>query len=148
MLKIGMPAPDFIGESNQGKILLKDYIGKKNIILFFYPKDGTTICTQQLLDAEVAYEEYKRLDTEILGCNQDSLESHQQFAQKNGFTFSLISDPNMKIANAYEVGTLAEYPDFVDRTVYIIDFDGVISYAVKGNPSTEELIHAIESTRA
>ena len=141
MLKIGMPAPDFIGKSTQGTLHLKDYIGQKNIILVFYPETGCQLC-QEL---QAALEELTRLDTVIWGCNQKSLEIHLRVAREQGYTFPLISDPDLAIAQKFDIGILSENADYIENTVYIIDLDGVICYATSGNPPISELIKSIEN---
>lgn len=84
------------------------------------------------------------MDTVILGVNQDSLESHRKFAEEQGYSFPLITDPGRKISDLYELGTMKEHPDLVERAVFVIDADGVIRYAVQGNPSTRELMETLE----
>lgn len=144
MLKVGTPAPDFTADSTYGPVHLKDYFGKQHVILFFYPKDETPVCTKQLADAQSSFSEFQRMDTAMIGVNQDDLESHKQFALKMGYRFPLVTDPGRKISTMYGLEMMEEYPDFVERAVFIIDQDGVIQYAVKGNPSTSELMDVIE----
>lgn len=136
MLNIGIPAPDFVGESTQGTIHLKEHIGQKNIVLLFYPQDESLISRNQLTATQDVLEDLSRLDTMVIGCAQDSLESQHAFAKEQGYTFPLISDPQGTIAQAFGVEK---------RNVFIIDLDGVICYAAKGNPPTDELITAIEN---
>lgn len=140
MLKIGMPAPDFVGESTHGTLHLKDHIGRKNVILLFY-QAGCRLCS----DLQTAVEELTRLDTVIWGCNQNPLANQRRLASEEGYTFPVISDPQMIIAQKFEVGMLAEDADFLENTVYIIDLDGVICYAASGDPPMNELMTAIEN---
>lgn len=144
MLKIGTPAPDFTADSTKGTIRLKDYIGKQHVILFFYPKDETPIWQKQLGEAQAATQEFHRVDTAIVGVNQDSVESHQKFAEKEGYTFPLLTDPGRKISTIYGLGMIPEYPELVERAVFVIDQDGVVQFAEKGNPSTKTLMEVIE----
>lgn len=144
MLKVGTPAPDFSAVSTYGPIRLKDYIGRQNVILFFYPKDETPVCTKQLADAQASLTEFHRMDTAIIGVNQDDIESHRQFALKMGYRFPLVTDSDRMISDRFDLELMEEYPDFIERAVFIIDQDGVIQYAVKGNPSTKELMEVIE----
>lgn len=70
--------------------------------------------------------------------------SHRKFAENEGYTFPLISDPDLRIAKQYGLEMMKDYPDLVERAVYVIDLDGVISFAEKGMPSTAQLLEVIE----
>lgn len=70
--------------------------------------------------------------------------SHRKFAEREGYTFPLISDPGSHIAKQYGLEMLKDYPDLVERVVYVIDLDGVISFVEKGTPTTAQLLEVIE----
>lgn len=147
MLKVGDYAPPFEAKSTTGRISLRDYVGKKHVMLIFYPQDDTPICTKQLCNVRDAYTEYEALDTVVLGINPADNMSHQRFADKFRYRFPLVYDEGEHLRKAYDVkkilGFIAQ-----QRIVYIIGKDGRIAYAKKGNPSTEELHACIRTLQA
>ena len=103
-LKAGDSAPDFRLPSSEGsEIALKEFRGKKNVVLYFYPKDDTPGCTKEACGFRDARAEFERRDTVILGVSFDGTESHQKFAGKYDLPFALLSDEDKKVASAYGV---------------------------------------------
>src|SRR3954471_7217823 len=103
MLKEGSQAPAFSLESDSGeKVALKDFKGQK-VVLYFYPKDMTSGCTQQACDFRDSFKKFKKNDVIILGVSKDSVASHQKFKTKNDLPFPLLSDPDGKVCEAYGV---------------------------------------------
>ncbi|KAL9558198.1 hypothetical protein MBANPS3_001018 [Mucor bainieri] len=95
---------------------LADRIGKSTVILFFYPKDGTFVCTK---------EEIQKLGAEIIGVSADSVRSHEQFAAKQKLPYTLLADTEGQLRTAYQVPKLLF--GFPQRTTFVIDRDGIIS---------------------
>ena len=87
-------------------------------------------------------EKFDALDTEILALNPGKLPSHQKFADKHGLNFALLVDEERSVAKAY--GTLRSIIKSIQRTVVIIDKEGVVRYVKKGMPKDEELLKVIE----
>jgi peroxiredoxin Q/BCP len=103
MLEVGDKAPDFSGVDENGKkITLKDLKGKK-VVLYFYPKDMTTGCTEEACDFRDSYSRLKRKDVVLLGVSPDSEKSHLKFKDKYDLPFPLIADTEKTISNAYGV---------------------------------------------
>ncbi|WP_455280579.1 thioredoxin-dependent thiol peroxidase [[Eubacterium] cellulosolvens] len=103
MVKEGEKAPDFTLDSDDGKkISLSDFRGK-NIVLYFYPKDGTLGCTQEAIEFQNLNRKFANLNAVILGISKDSMESHQKFKDKNNLHFILLSDPKSKVQKLYGV---------------------------------------------
>jgi len=130
MLQIGTAAPDFeLCDQNGASHSLSDYRGKK-VILYFYPKDNTSGCTKQAC----GYSERAPLFTEkgavILGVSKDSVASHKKFEQNYSLGFTLLSDPERKVIEAYDVWkekkTCGKVSMGVVRTTYLIDENGTI----------------------
>src|SRR5947207_15052260 len=93
-INVGDRAPDFELESATGqKVRLSDFLGKKNVVLFFYPKDETTGCTIEACTFRDAYEDFVGVGAEVIGVSGDSLASHNRFAGRHRLPFILLSDP-------------------------------------------------------
>src|SRR5262245_58302964 len=102
-LRVGQKAPDFDAVSSSGEpIRLSSFLGKKNVVLYFYPGDFTPVCTRETCMFRDAYEELADGETEVIGVSVDSDESHRKFAGKYGLRFSLVSDRDKEIARKYE----------------------------------------------
>ncbi|PKP20643.1 MAG: thioredoxin-dependent thiol peroxidase [Bacteroidetes bacterium HGW-Bacteroidetes-21] len=102
-LQAGDKAPEFEGLDQYGKkISLGDFKGKK-LVLFFYPKDNTPGCTAEACNLRDNYDHLKKKGFELVGISVDDLSSHKKFAEKFKLPFSLISDTNKNIVNAYGV---------------------------------------------
>ena len=130
MLEAGMKAPEFELEDKDGnKVRLSDYYGRK-VVLYFYPKDNTPGCTRQACAFAGAYAGFKSMNIAVIGISRDSVSSHQRFAEKYGFPFVLLSDPDRKAIEAY--GVWQEKKNYgkvsmgVVRTTFIIDEEGCI----------------------
>jgi len=129
MLKIGDKAPHFKGKSQEGKeINLQDYLGKKNVVLFFYPKDDSPVCTLEACAFRDQYEKFRSLDTEIIGVNDASIESHSKFAIKHNLNFPIINDQENQIRKLFKVPKVLFF--LAGRVTYVIDKKGVIQSAV------------------
>ncbi|HJZ39257.1 MAG TPA: thioredoxin-dependent thiol peroxidase [Bacteroidales bacterium] len=129
-LKEGVSAPVFRGKDQDEKwVGLEDFRGKK-VILYFYPKDDTPGCTDEACNLRDNYEALLSRGFSILGVSPDNEKSHAKFKAKFELPFSLISDPETKILNAY--GVWGEKSLFgqkymgVLRTTFVIDEAGII----------------------
>ena len=105
MLEVGIKAPDFILLDKYGKeVSSKDIFEKyETVVLYFYPKDSTAGCTKQACAFRDSYDEYKNLNVPVIGISKDSVKSHMNFATKQELPFILLSDPELKAINAYDV---------------------------------------------
>lgn len=124
-VKVGDKAPDFTLPSQMGdNVTLSEYFGKKNIVLYFYPKDESPGCTKEACSFRDSYEELTRLGAEVLGVSGQSVESHKSFATHYGLPFILLSDEDNKVRKLYGVpSTMGIIPG---RVTYIIDKKGVV----------------------
>lgn len=126
----GDPAPDFNLPAAPGKTArLADFAGKK-LVLFFYPKDDTSVCTREALDFSDMQSRFSRQGTSILGVSRDPVEKHQKFIAKHGLKTKLASDEEGAMCEAYGVWgekTLygRKYMGII-RTTFLIDAEGVI----------------------
>ena len=144
MLQIGNPAPDFELKNAQGEIFrLSELKGKKNIVLYFYPKDDTRGCTAEACSFRDQYEIFKEQGAEVVGVSSDDETSHQKFMAKYSLPFVLLSDPGGKVRKLYEVPkTLGLIPG---RSTYVIDKEGIIRYAF--NSQMKPLEHVQNALR-
>ncbi len=131
MLKAGSKAPDFTLETDKGeKLSLSQFQGKKEVILYFYPKDNTSGCTTEACSFRDNLPAYRAKDAVILGVSPDSVKSHQGFIQKQNLNFTLLSDPDHQVAEAY--GAWGEKSMYgrkymgILRTTFVIGKDGII----------------------
>jgi peroxiredoxin Q/BCP len=125
-LKVGDAAPDFEGSTADGTRLgLKNFIGKKNVVLYFYPKDDTPSCTKEACSFRDNLRPIRSLGAEIVGVSLDSVESHKKFATKYGLVFPLISDKGKRIATAN--GVLKDTKTSTNRVTFLIDAKGKVA---------------------
>jgi thioredoxin-dependent peroxiredoxin len=126
-LDIGDRAPDFTLPSSTGEnISLSQFIGKKNVVIFFYPMDESPVCSREAEAFRDKYETFKELDAEVLGISSQSVESHQSFSKHHNLPYFLLSDINNGVRRLYGVSsTLGIVPK---RVTFIIDKEGIIKY--------------------
>jgi len=137
-VKQGENAPSFEGLTADGsKLSLKEFIGKRNVVLYFYPKDDTPGCTKEACSFRDNIRSLRDLGAEIVGVSIDSVESHKKFREKYNLPFPLLSDKDKRIATAY--GVLKEGGTSASRVTFIIDKKGKIA---KVFPKVDVNIHA------
>ena len=109
ILKVGDQIPDFTLSSDaHGQVALRDFIGKKNVVLYFYPKDNTPGCTKEACAFQAEEPKFKKLNTVIIGVSPDSVKSHENFRKKYGLDFVLVSDDGHKLAEACGIWVLKQ----------------------------------------
>lgn len=151
-IEIGQKAPDFIlPESKWKKVSLSDFEGKKNIVLYFYPKDDTPGCTKEACSFR---DNMAKLDTKeavVLGVSKDSLRSHEKFKEKYELPFTLLADEEGKVCELY--GCFKRKSMFgrtflgIERSTFLIDKKGVVreiwrKVTVEGH--SEEILEALK----
>jgi len=129
--QVGSKAPDFTLVGTGGKrVGLRDFLGKKNLVLYFYPKDATPGCSMEACDFRDAYPHFEEHDTVILGVSRDGVDSHEKFSSKHRLPFLLLSDPGAEVCNAYGVYGTKSFlgREFlgIHRTTFVIDSRGTI----------------------
>ncbi|SDY62974.1 peroxiredoxin Q/BCP [Proteiniborus ethanoligenes] len=127
----GEKAPSFSLVSDMGKdILLSDFVGKKNVVLYFYPRDNTPGCTTEASEFKELHSEFEELDTIILGISKDSIKSHIKFSEKLELPFILLSDEDLKIHELYHVLKPKKLygREYIgtERSTFVIDKEGII----------------------
>ncbi|WP_036611475.1 thioredoxin-dependent thiol peroxidase [Oribacterium sp. P6A1] len=130
MLEIGTKAPEFTLPDQNGEMRsLSDYRGQK-VILYFYPKDMTSGCTKQACAFSELYPQFREKGAVVLGVSKDSVASHKKFEEKYGLPFTLLSDTELKVIQAYDVWKEKKnygktYMGIV-RSTYLINEEGII----------------------
>ena len=150
MLEIGTKAPEFSLPDQNGEMKsLSDYKGQK-VILYFYPKDMTSGCTKQACTFGELYPQFREKGAVVIGVSKDSVASHKKFEEKYGLPFTLLSDPEKEIIQAY--GVWQEKKNYgkvtmgVVRTTYLINEDGIIEKAfgnVKAGDNPAQMLEAL-----
>jgi len=141
MLDVGMKAPDFtLQDQNGTEVRLADFAGRK-VVLYFYPKDNTPGCSRQACAFAGSYAAFRERDVVVIGVSKDSVASHVKFAQKYELPFILLSDPELQAIQAYDVWQEKKLYGKVSmgvvRSTYIIDEQGMIEKVMpKVKPDT------------
>ena len=130
MLEIGTKAPAFTLKDQDGKEhSLSDYLGQK-VILYFYPKDSTAGCTKEACSFADRYPQIHEKGAAVFGVSKDSVSSHKKFQMKNSLPFTLLSDPEAEVIQAYDVWKektmYGKKYMGIERSTYLIDENGVI----------------------
>ncbi len=150
MVKEGNKAPDFSGKNQDGKpVKLSSFKTKKNVVLYFYPKDMTPGCTTEACDFRDQFKKFK--STIILGVSVDSPERHRKFIDKYNLPFELIADENKKISEKYGVWQEKKLygKSFMGivRSTFIIDKTGTVKKIipkVKVKGHVEEVVEILK----
>lgn len=145
---VGDRAPDFTLPDQNGKpVRLSDLLGKRAVVLYFYPKDETRGCTAEACGFRDSYEVFSEAGAEVVGVSSDSVESHRKFAQHHRLPFILLSDAHSALRKRYGVPTtLGMIPG---RVTYIIDRHGVVRHIFSSQLQVEKHItEALETLRA
>ena len=128
MIREGEQAPNFSLEADDGTTVTRDSLAGKNVVLFFYPKDNTTGCTQEACDFRDAFPRFGKIDAVVIGVSPDSLESHHKFKTKFELPYLLLSDENHQLADNFGIWKEKsmygrKYMGF-ERTTVIVDRKG------------------------
>jgi peroxiredoxin Q/BCP len=141
-LTVGTKAPSFTTTDDQGNtVSLSDFAGKI-VVLYFYPKDDTPGCTKQAQSFRDNFEAYQGKDMVVLGVSRDDQASHQQFKEKYGLPFTLLTDVDGTLTTAYDV----DGGGYAKRVTYIIDAEGTISHvdaAVKTETHAQDVLASL-----
>ena len=141
VLAVGQQAPDFaLPDQGGNTVILAEFQGKKNVVLVFYPADGTPGCTRQLCAIRDEFDVFTKRDTVVFGINPQDSAAHQKFAQRHGFPFPLLVDRDREVVAAYGCKGMV----ITKRTVYGIDKKGIIVFVRRGTPFTQEILQAFK----
>ena len=145
MVEEGKPAPDFELHTDAGEsVKLSDFRGKP-VVLYFYPKDDTPGCTKQACGIRDSYDEFEQRGAIVLGVSPDEETSHVKFKEKYDLPFTLLADPDHKVAEDYDVWKQRSFAGKkymgIERSTFLIDSEGKVAKAMRNvKPDT----HAAE----
>ena len=150
MLNIGQIAPDFeLPDQNGDMHRLSDYRGQR-VVLYFYPRDNTSGCTRQACAFGELYPQFREKGAVVLGVSKDSVASHKKFQEKYNLPFTLLSDTELKVLQAYDVwqekNMYGKKTMGVVRSTYLIDEKGVIVKAfgkVKAAENPQQMLEVL-----
>lgn len=125
-VQVGDLAPDFtLSDQSSMPVSLGKFLGEQQIVLYFYPKNNTTMCTEEACAFRDSYKVFKHVGAEILGISSDAVESHRRFAKEHELPFSLLSDVGDVVRKRYGVPTSFGLPG---RVTYVIDRQGIVRH--------------------
>ncbi len=145
---VGDRAPDFALPNASGEMArLSDYLGKRSVVFYFYPKDETRGCIAEACAFRDSYEVFKEAGAEVIGVSSDSEESHQQFATHYRLPFILLSDRGGVVRKLYGVpATMGVIPG---RVTYVIDKQGIVRHVFNSMTNiSRHISDALETLRA
>ena len=140
-LEVGDPAPNFSATTSAGKtVCLSDYLQKKWLVIFFYPKNGTPICTKEACAIRDSSEKFIEAGAEVLGVSSDTDESHRDFAVQHQLSYPLISDADGSLRKAFSVPK--SFGFLPGRVTYVIDKQGIIQLIYSAQFASDQHVQA------
>jgi len=135
---VGSPAPLISGQTQDGKAWkLADAVGKKVVLLYFYPKDDTPGCTKEACGLRDRMGDLQKANVEVIGVSFDTAESHQKFIAKHNLNFTLLTDTDGKIADAYGVRVAGK--NVARRVSFLIGTDGKVLHVTDAQSADTHL---------
>jgi len=144
-IKVGSTIPEFSLPDQNGSLFnINSVLGKKNLVIYFYPKDDSPGCTAQACSFRDQFEVFTEADAVIIGISSQSVESHKEFAEKHRLSFTLLSDEENKIRKLFGVATnlLGILPG---RVTYVTDKKGRVLFIF--NSQSQATKHVDEALR-
>jgi peroxiredoxin Q/BCP len=152
MIEVGRPAPAFLLRDQDGVEVSLESLRGRPLVLYFYPKDGTPVCTRQACLFRDAWDEVEAAGARVVGISPDSVKAHARFAARHGLPFTLLADPELEACAAY--GVWNEKSLFgrtflgVVRTTFVLDAQGIVRTVfprVKVGGHTGEVLAAVRA---
>jgi thioredoxin-dependent peroxiredoxin len=145
-IQVGSHVPDFKLPDQNGKVFdVRSVLGKKNLVIYFYPKDGTSGCTKEACDFRDNLDFFKKSNATVVGISGDNIKSHQKFANNNHLNFTILSDQGNRVRKLF--GVPASMMGVVlGRVTYIVDRKGIVIHIY--NSLTKPENHILEALSA
>jgi len=137
-LTVGSIAPDFTLADESGRPVSLVSLRGTHVLLVFYPRDNTSVCTEQLCQLRDNWTRLYEKGVQVFGVNPQSAESHFAFRRKQNLPFHLLVDQGQKVGRLYRASGIVP-----KRTVYLIGPDGRINFARRGMPSPDQVLAAL-----
>jgi peroxiredoxin Q/BCP len=136
-IKIGDYIPDFTLKDQDGNLVkISNYLGKKKLVIFFYPQDGSLNCTREACYFRDLSDVFEEADAIVIGISGQSVESHKEFAEKNRLKFTLLSDNENKVRKLFGVpGRI--FGLLPGRVTYVVDRSGKVVYVFESQTETQ-----------
>jgi peroxiredoxin Q/BCP len=146
-IDVGVAAPELTLSTHSGEqIALADYRGEKPVVVFFYPKDGTPVCTKEACAFRDAYEDFVAAGAVVIGVSGDSAARHQAFASNHRLPFVLVSDQDGEARRAF--GVPKSMGLFPGRVTYVIDKEGIVRHVFNSQFAADRHVNeALEAIR-
>ncbi len=153
MLEKNQPAPLFSSKNQHNEtVSLADYAGKKNVVLYFYPKDDTPGCTIEANQFTALAGEFDQADTVVIGVSKDSCSSHENFIKKFGLKVDLLADVDGELCESYGVWREREKEGVksmaIFRSTFIINKDGILADVAYGVTPEGHALEILEKVKA
>lgn len=143
-VKTGSRVPVFQLKDQNGQLFdLASVLGKQPLVIYFYPKDETSICTKEACSFRDAYEQFQQYGAKVIGISSDGVASHKAFAEHHGLPFTLLSDTANQVRKLFGVPKTFMFPG---RVTYIADKNGVIVHQFNSMRDAEK--HVTEALAA
>jgi peroxiredoxin Q/BCP len=143
--------PDFSLPASGGKPWKLSALSGRNVVIYFYPRDNTSGCTQEGIDFRDLYPQFRKAKTEVVGVSTDTLASHEKFASKYEFPFQLLSDESQKACQLFDV--IKEKSMYgrkfmgVERSTFLVDSKGVLRREWRKVKVTGHAAEVLEAAR-
>ena len=146
-IRVGDRAPEFSATTHNGDpVSLCDFLGKRALIIFFYPRDGTLLCTKEACSFRDSYEQFIDAGAEVIGISSDSDQSHRAFADQYHLQFPLISDADGSLRKCFGVPKALGLMS--GRVTYVIDESGVVRLIFAAQFASDEHVRqALDAVR-
>ncbi|WP_422083985.1 peroxiredoxin [Ulvibacterium sp.] len=147
-LKVGDPVPDFSLLDQEGKTFhVKDVLGKKALVIYFYPKDNTPGCIAEACSFRDSYEEFTHLGAEVIGISSDSEKMHRKFASKYRLPFVLLADTDKKVKRLFKVEDHL-FGILPGRETYVVNKEGKIILVFNSVNASQHMRKALKTLKA
>jgi thioredoxin-dependent peroxiredoxin len=153
MLEVNQTAPEFSAiNQDEETVSLKQFAGKQNVVLYFYPKDDTPGCTIEANEFTALIDDFAAADTVVIGVSKDTCAKHQKFISKHGLKVQLLADTEGELCELYGTWGLRKFMGReymgIGRSTFVIDKQGKlveVNYKVKAKGHAEAILEIVRA---
>lgn len=148
-LEVGDPVPVFTLKDQDGKTFdMKNEIGKQILVIYFYPKDESMVCTKEACSFRDSFNDFTKAGAKVIGINSGTVASHKSFSEHYKLPFTLLSDPDNKVLNQFKVKGMWF---FSGRQTFVIGLDGKVAFQysamLEGKEHSDQALQYIKSSK-